>query len=71
MQPSITLEVRDAELVDTVGRRERRRRLHVRRPFLHPEILGCDLDRALDHPNQVGVYALQPITRQLAKTKAI
>jgi hypothetical protein len=38
---------------------------------LDPEVLGRDLDRALDHANQVGVRALQPITRQLAETKAI
>ena len=38
--------------------------------FLDPEVLSRDLDRALDHPNQVGVHALQPITRQLAETKA-
>jgi hypothetical protein len=29
---------------------------------------GRDLDRALDHPNQIGVHALQPITRPLAET---
>jgi hypothetical protein len=37
--------------------------------FLDPEILSRDLDRALDHSNQVGVSALQPIARQLAETK--
>jgi hypothetical protein len=35
--------------------------------FLDPEVLGRDLDRALDRPNRVGVHALQPITRQLAQ----
>ena len=44
-------------------------RSSVRRPSLDPEVLGRDLDRALDHPNQVGVHALQPIKRQLAETK--
>jgi hypothetical protein len=36
-----------------------------RRPAacLDPKYSGRDLDRALDHPNQVGVHALQPITR--------
>ena len=37
--------------------------------FLEPEVLSRDLDRALDHPNQVGVHAVGPITRQLAETK--
>ena len=37
--------------------------------FLDPEVLGRDLDRALDHPNQIGVHARQPITQQLAETK--
>jgi hypothetical protein len=35
--------------------------------FLDPEVLGRDPDRALDHPDQVRVHALQPITRQLAQ----
>jgi hypothetical protein len=33
-----------------------------------PEILGRDVDRALDYPNQVGVRARQPTMRQLAET---
>ena len=37
--------------------------------FLDPEVLGRDLDRALDHPNQIGVHTRQPITQQLAETK--
>ena len=37
--------------------------------FLDPEDLSRDLDRALDHPNRVGVHAVAPITRQLAETK--
>jgi hypothetical protein len=36
---------------------------------LDPEVLGRDLDRALDHPNQVGVHAVGPNTRQLAEIK--
>jgi hypothetical protein len=36
--------------------------------FPDPEVLGFDLDRALDHPNQIGVQALKPVTRQLAET---
>ena len=39
--------------------------------FLDPEVLSRDLDRAQGHPNQVGVHALQPVTRQLAETKAL
>jgi hypothetical protein len=39
------------------------------RAYLDPEILSPDLDRALDHPNQVGVHAVGPITRQLAETE--
>jgi hypothetical protein len=35
--------------------------------FLHLEVVGRDLDCALDHPNRSGVPALQPITRQLAE----
>ena len=46
-------------------------RSSVRRPSLDPEVLGRDLDRALDHPNQVGVHAVGPITRQLLRPKAI
>jgi hypothetical protein len=30
--------------------------------FLNPEVLSRDLDRALHHPNQARVHALQPIT---------
>ena len=36
--------------------------------FLAPEVPSRDLDCALDHPNRVGVRALQPITRQLTET---
>ena len=36
--------------------------------LLHPEVLGRDPDCALDHPNQVGLHALQPITRQPTET---
>ena len=39
--------------------------------FRDPEVLGRDLDRALDHPNEIGVHALQPITRQPAETKGL
>jgi hypothetical protein len=35
--------------------------------FLDTEVLSHDPHRALHHPNQVGVRALQPITRQLAE----
>jgi hypothetical protein len=41
----------------------------VRWPCLDPEVLGRDLDHALDHPNRVGVHARQPITRQLAEIR--
>jgi ParB-like chromosome segregation protein Spo0J len=34
----------------------------VRKPSLDPEVLGRDLDRALDHPNQVG-GELAPISK--------
>jgi hypothetical protein len=44
-------------------------RSRVRRTCLHPEVLGYDLDRALDHPNQVVLPAVEPITRQLAETE--
>jgi hypothetical protein len=53
--------MRDAELVDT-AERIGRRRSRVRKPAWTRKFLGRDLDRTLDHPNQVGVQALQPIS---------
>ena len=35
------------------------------RACLDPEVLGRDLDRALNHSIQVEVHAVGPITRQL------
>ena len=57
-------------MVRLAPRNERGLALTRAQAFLDPEVLSRDLDRALDHPNQVGVHALQPITRQLAETKA-
>ena len=37
--------------------------------FLDPEVLGRDLDRALDRPEPGRVHALEPVTRELAETK--
>jgi hypothetical protein len=44
-------------------------RSRVRRSSLYPEVLSRDLDRALDHPNQVGMHTVGPITRQLAEIR--
>ena len=38
---------------------------------LAQEVLGRDLARALDHPNQVGVHVLQRITDSLLRQKAL
>jgi hypothetical protein len=37
--------------------------------LLDAEVLGRQLDRVLDHPNQVEVQTLEPATAQLAWTK--
>ena len=53
-------------MVRLAPRNERGLALTRAQAFLDPEVLSRDLDRALDHPNQVGVHALQPITTKKA-----
>ena len=39
--------------------------------YLDPEVLSRDPDRALNHPNQVGMHAVGPIMRRLLRQEAI
>ena len=56
---------------DLLGIDQAGRDLPRQQPARSEPVLSSDLDRALDHPNQVVVHALQPLTRQLAETETI
>jgi hypothetical protein len=69
LDPAVgALDVSDAERVDAAveGSAVALTRAQA---FLDLEVLPRQLDRALDHPNQVEVQTLEPATAQLAWTK--
>jgi hypothetical protein len=58
-------------MVRLAPRNERGLALTRAQAFRDPEVLGRDLDRALDHPNQVGVHACSRSRDSLRRLKAI
>src|SRR5687767_9331293 len=70
LDPAVgALDVGDAKLVDMPLKRSATPALTRAQAFLNAEVLSRDLNRALDHLDQIGVDAPQIATGAGAKTK--